>query len=506
MKCKVELVSGKENVILEVAQSSNLLSVLQTNDCDIFAPCGGHGTCGKCKVLIRELGTVLSCQYTVEQDLTVVLPEKQEMDVLVSQYNHTLTVPFIPDHTSMLRSYPLGLAIDIGTTTIACYQVNLITGVLSGIQTAVNPQSKFGADVISRINYCSEHPDGLELQRKSLVDQLNIFLNDFAEKNFVTPDFFTKIVVAGNNTMLHLLSGTDPISLALAPFTPKFTDRKMMNAEEMGLVCHQDAEISLLPSISAYVGADIVAGIASLSDEGENPYLFIDIGTNGEIALVSKEKVWCCATAAGPAFEGANISCGSGAVSGAISTFSGGEFSTISQTLPVSICGSGLIDIISYLLDRSLITEDGLLAEEFLVSPADRNASAEDIRINQHDIREVQLAKGAIAAGISILLKSAGLTYNSLSKIYVAGGFGNYMNMESAINIGLIPQEMRGKTELIGNAAGTGAMLALQSASFIERMEQLRLKTEYIELAYDEDFPLEFALSMNFSRGPHPDI
>ena len=147
-----------------------------------------------------------------------------------------------------------------------------------------------------------------------------------------------------------------------------------------------------------------------------------------------------------------------------------------------------------------MITEDGLLAEEFIVSPADQNESAEDIRINQQDIREVQLAKGAIAAGITILLKSAGLSYDNISKIYVAGGFGNYMNMESAINIGLIPKKMRGKTELIGNAAGTGALLALQSASFIERMEQLRLKTEYIELSYDEDFPLEFALSMNFTK------
>ncbi len=500
MKYKVEVISGKENIEIEVEQSSNLLSLLQTNDCDIFAPCGGQGTCGKCKVLIREFGTVLSCQYTVEQDITVVLPEKQEMDVLVSQYNHTLTVPFIPDHTSMLGSYPLGLAIDLGTTTIAYYQVNLITGVLSGIRTAVNPQSKFGADVISRINYCSEHPDGLELQRKSIVEQINIFLNDFAKENFVTPDFFTKIVIAGNNTMLHLLSGTDPISLAFAPFAPQFTDRKMMSTEEMGLTCHKEAEISLLPSISAYVGADIVAGIASLSDEGENPYLFIDIGTNGEIALVSKEKIWCCATAAGPAFEGANISCGSGAVSGAINTFSGDDFTTVSKILPVSICGSGLIDIISYMLDRSLITEDGLLAKDFIVSPADKNGSAEDIIINQQDIREVQLAKGAIAAGISILLKSAGLTYDDISKIYVAGGFGNYMNMESAINIGLIPKEMRGKTELIGNAAGTGATLALQSASFIERMEQQRQKTEYIELSYDEDFPLEFALSMNFTK------
>jgi len=499
MKFTVEVISKKNKTRVGVEKDANLLSVLQANDFNIYAPCAGNGTCSKCRVQVIDFGSVLSCQHSVQEDITVIIPDKLEMEVLVSQYSHTLTVPFIPDQTAMMSSYPLGLAIDIGTTTIAFYQVNLITGVLQGIKSAVNHQATFGADVISRIFYCTENEGGIKLLQRTIIAQINEYMQIFAEENSVDPGFFTKIMIAGNNTMLHMISGIDPKSLALAPFTPVFTKHQMLNALDLGLASHPDAEVHLLPSVSAYVGSDIVAGIASLANEGDKPYLFIDIGTNGEMALVSKEKIWCCATAAGPAFEGANISCGSGAIPGAISTFSETGFTTIGYAKPASICGSGLIDIVSFLLDQSKISEDGLLEEDFIVSAAGENALAENISITQKDIREVQLAKGAIAAGISILMQRSELEYSDITHLYVAGGFGNYMNMDSAFNIGLLPEEMKGKTELIGNAAGTGALLALKSKSFLERIELIRQKTEYIELSYDKDFPLEFALKMYFT-------
>jgi uncharacterized 2Fe-2S/4Fe-4S cluster protein (DUF4445 family) len=498
MKYSVKIISNRRRAEFKVEKDANLLSVLQTNDYNIYAPCAGNGTCSKCKVQLKDIGSVLSCQYGVQEDITVIVPDKLEMEVLVSQYSHTLTVPFIPDQTSMMSSYPLGLAIDIGTTTIAFYQVNLITGVLQGIKSAVNHQATFGADVISRIFYCAENEGGIDLLQRTLIVQINEYLQVFAEENGVDPAFFTKIMIAGNNTMLHLLHGVDPKPLAHAPFTPEFTDHQLLNAQDLGLVCHADAEVHLLPSISAYVGSDIVAGIASLANEGEKPYLFIDIGTNGEMALVMKEKIWCCATAAGPAFEGANISCGSGAIPGAINTFSERGYTTIGYAKPSSICGSGLIDIVSLLLDQSKISADGTMEEDFVVSAALDNAFAEDISLTQQDIREVQLAKGAIAAGMSILMKRAGLDYSDITHLYVAGGFGNYMNMDSAFNIGLLPVEMKGKTELIGNAAGTGALLALKSTSFLKRIEESREKTEYIELSYDADFTVEFAMKMYF--------
>lgn len=496
--CKINIVSEERTQILEVEKGTNLLAALQSANIDIYAPCGGNGTCGKCMVRIEALGIVLSCQYTIESDIRVILPMKLEMEVLVAQHKNTFLQPFIPDHTAMLSSYPLGLALDLGTTTLAAYQVNLITGVLSGIRSAVNPQVKYGSDVISRINFCGVQAEGLQEMQASIVAQINIFLNEFARDNDVEEGFFTRIVIAGNNTMLHILAGVDPTPISLAPFSPEFTEQQQLEPAKLGLRCHPRAEVLLLPSVSAYVGADILAGIASLKDEGENPYLFIDIGTNGEIALVEKDRIWCCSAAAGPAFEGANISCGSGALTGAVSSFSDKGLTTIGRAKPVSVCGSGLIDIISHLLRGSKITSDGILDEEFVVSPASDNGIPGDITINQQDIREVQLAKGAIAAGISILLKHAGLEYGQLAKLYVAGGFGNFMNMDNAMHIGLIPAEMNGKIELIGNAAGTGAHLALNSRSFVERIGQIREKTKYIELSYESNFPLEFALKMNF--------
>ncbi len=498
--CKIEIIIGENSQSIEVAKGTILLNALQSNDIDLFAPCGGNGTCGKCILRVEGQGIVLSCQYTINSDIRVILPVKLEMEVLIAKHKNTFVQPFIPDHTAMLSSYPLGLAIDLGTTTIAAYQVNLITGVLSGIRSAVNPQVKYGGDVISRINFCAREGEGLKEMQAVIVDQLNAFIREFANDNQVDPDFFTKIVVAGNTTMLHILAGVDPTPLALAPFTPGFTDQKLLEAGKLGLSCHPQAEVRLLPSVSAYVGADILAGIASLKDEGEEPYLYIDIGTNGEIAVVEKDKVWCCATAAGPAFEGANISCGSGAVTGAVSAYSEIGMETIGQAKPMAICGSGLIDIISYMLRDSKITSDGILDEEFVVSPAADNEPPRDITITQQDIREVQLAKGAIAAGISLLLKHAGLDYGQVAKLYVAGGFGNFLNMDSAMHIGLLPIEMKGKTEVIGNAAGSGAHLALNSRSFVDRIEEIRQKTAYIELSYDNDFALEFALKMNFSQ------
>ena len=195
MKCKLEVISKKSIREVEVEENTDLLSVLQTNDYNIYAPCAGNGTCSKCKVQVKDLGSVLSCQYNVKEDITVIIPDKLEMEILVSQYSHTLTIPFIPDHTAMMSSFPLGLAIDLGTTTIAFYQVNLITGVLQGIKSSVNKQATFGGDVISRINYCNENPGGLDLLQRSVIVQINEHLQLFAEENSVDPGFFTKIII-----------------------------------------------------------------------------------------------------------------------------------------------------------------------------------------------------------------------------------------------------------------------------------------------------------------------
>jgi uncharacterized 2Fe-2S/4Fe-4S cluster protein (DUF4445 family) len=247
------------------------------------------------------------------------------------------------------------------------------------------------------------------------------------------------------------------------------------------------------------VGADIVAGLASIApSEKYRKYLFMDIGTNGELALVTEHEILCCSTAAGPAFEGAKISCGMGAVTGAISAFGDNGITVIGDEKPTGICGSGLIDIVAWLIENDKLNQEGLLSEDYVVVTAEDSGTGSPISITQDDIREVQLAKSAIASGLKILLKQAGLNFEDIDALFLAGGFGNYINTESAIKIGLLPEKMKDKIIPLGNTSGTGAILALKSVKFDEIIKNLLSRTRHIELASDEDFELEFAMNMFF--------
>jgi len=494
----VRIHQGNKEVGVDALGGQNLLQVIRDNGFELYAPCGGNGTCGKCRVQVKGEDFVTSCVYYPDHNIEVVLPDKRASQILSTQYEYSLKVPVYPGELAMKVSYPLGVAIDIGTSTVVFYFVNLITGSLVQTKGIVNPQAKFGADVISRIQHCSNEK-GLNELNKEIVRAINKVLKSFAETTGVATDQIVKITVAGNATMLHILLGIDPTSIALAPFTPTFTEAKKLSAKESGFDANIEAELYLLPSISGYVGADIVAGLASLSPPvSKKTYLYLDIGTNGEIALVTPDQILCCATAAGPAFEGANISCGMGAFSGAIATFSKeGSYSTISNEPALGICGSGLIDIVAYMVTNNFVSADGELEKDFEVGK--NELTNQSIGINQQDIREVQLAKAAILAGISILVKSANLDFENLDALFLAGGFGNYINVESAVIIGLLPKKLKDKVIPIGNASGTGATLALKSIMFEENINSILEKAEYIELSSHEDFVLEYAMSMGFN-------
>ena len=224
----------------------------------------------------------------------------------------------------------------------------------------------------------------------------------------------------------------------------------------------------------------------------------MDIGTNGEMALVTPERIWCCATAAGPAFEGANISCGMSAVEGAISAFSGEEYSVIGNYRPQGLCGSGLIDVAAHLVRNGVVTTDGILEKDFIIVPAGESISGKEIVLTQQDIREVQLAKSAIRAGVNILLNKASLTFEDIDVLYLAGGFGNYIDTNNAITIGMLPSEMKNKIISLGNTSGTGALLALKSLAFDDVVNQIRDKTIYVELSNEDDFTLDFVMNMYF--------
>jgi uncharacterized 2Fe-2S/4Fe-4S cluster protein (DUF4445 family) len=476
-----------------------LLNVLRNNGFDVYSPCGGNGTCGKCKVLVKGEGIVTSCIFTVNDSIEIVLPDKREAKVLVAQHAHTIQLPLLPGPAADLSGFPHGVAIDIGTTSLVFYLVNLITGTIAETRAILNPQAKYGADVISRIQFTATRTDGLHILQKEILDAINHELSHLVQFEGISQNELIKIAIAGNTTMLHLLLGVDPMPLALAPFRAQFLEEQLRRGEELQLNCYPGAEIKILPSISAYVGADIVAGLASIAQsEMHRNYLFMDIGTNGELALVSENRIWCTSTAAGPAFEGARISCGMGAVDGAISAYGNEGYTVIGHDRPIGLCGSGLIDLVAWLCDNGRIDQEGTLKEDFVIVPANESGTGDIITLNQTDIREVQLAKSAIVSGVKILLKQSGLTYDKLDTLFLAGGFGNYINTDSAMRIGLLPPEMKDKIVPLGNTSGTGALAALKSTWFDEAMKAVISKSILVELANDEDFALEFAMNMMF--------
>jgi len=491
------IVNGKANRIETVAGIS-LLETLRTNGYTVYAPCGGKGTCGKCNVDLKGEGVILACTYIPDRDIEIYLPGKNEAAILTSQTDYLEDLPLHRALSKHLSSRPYGAAIDIGTTSVVVYFINMLSGQIKGVAAFLNPQIIYGADVITRITYCQSEQDGVRVLQQSIIRGINAELDIFARKEKIAAGDFERIVVAGNTTMLHLLLGVDPLSIGLAPFKPAFTDRQETTGGVLGLHTHADAGITTLPCISAYVGADIVAGLAALKVPGRN-YLFLDIGTNGEIALVKGDTIFTCAAAAGPAFEGANLSCGMGAVRGAVSVFNGeGDYTVIGNAEPTGICGSGIFDIVAYLLDNGMVDTSGLLQETFVIDR--RN----DVRVTQQDIREIQLAKSAIYSGVRILMEKAELTYGDIDALYLAGGFGNYINIDSAIRIGLLPHELRGKMFPIGNSAGIGALQSLRSEAFAQKIERVLERARYIELSYEDDFPVEFAMNMSFSESRLP--
>jgi len=483
---------------LKAEAGQSLFMLLRDHGFQLYSPCGGKGTCGKCLVHIKGYGDITSCLFLVEDSIEVVMPDYKMARILTSQHTLTRELPLQPGSLISLCQHPYGIAMDIGTTTLVFYMVDLLSGKLLETRSMLNPQAAFGHDVISRIQYAS-NGEGLKKMQNVIVDAINSQIKLMLRHQGLTDDNLVKLVAAGNNTMLHLLLGVDPSSMGQAPYIPRFVETQVKSGRDAGLLCNAGAEITLLPSVSAFVGSDILAGLGSIREEkGRSNYLFVDLGTNGELALVTPDCIWCCATAAGPVFEGANISCGIGGVEGAISEFQEGSIRVIGDEKPAGICGSGLVDIIAHLLDRGIIDPTGFMQGNFEVVPPEESGTGHSVFITPEDVRQVQLAKSAIASGIILLMKRAGVDFGDIDCLFLAGGFGNYLNIDNAMKTGLLPPQVRGKVISLGNAAGTGALLALNAVTYLEILSSIIQKTRHIELSDDDDFPLQFAMNMGF--------
>ena len=402
----------------------------------------------------------------------------------------------------------LGVAIDIGTTGISAYLVDLASGEILQKESCLNPQSEFGGDVLSRISYCLENTQGPDQLREAIIGKLNELVIALTG-NAGRAERVYQVVIAGNTTMLHFVLGIYPGSIARSPYRPVFLEQVDLKAREAGLQICPEGRVTLLPSVSGYVGSDILAGlVATAFDKKDPPALFLDIGTNGEIVANLGGRLIATSTAAGPALEGMNISYGCRAEDGAIDSFLiednfDLQFTTIGATSPKGICGSGLIDITAAMVKRKLVLASGrfnpILDPRIKARVRDKKFYlTEEVYISQTDIRQIQLAKGAIASGVTLLLEEAGLPLEAIEEAVIAGAFGYHINPDSIRVIGLLPKGFKGKITFVGNSSVEGARLALINKGVLPQIKELKNRIEVLELSTNPRFQDYFVKALGF--------
>jgi uncharacterized 2Fe-2S/4Fe-4S cluster protein (DUF4445 family) len=428
-----------------------------------------------------------------------------------------------PGDTHLLT---FGLAVDVGTTSVVTTLMELASGEQLASVSSLNPQAVFGGDLMSRIAFAQFDPGKLRKLQTRIIGLLNQHIEQVCRDSGVLAKWIYKVVVVGNTCMHHVLLGIDPSHVGLAPYAPVMRHPLTLCARELFLKINPEARVCLLPIVAGFVGADAVAvALATRMDESPEIRIAVDIGTNGEVLLGSREHLWACSAPAGPALEGAQIRHGMRAALGAIDRvgLEDGDLRlhTIGEASAQGICGSGLIDAIAVLLDAGVIDWTGLIdldhldrlsaplrarvikrSDEravILARPGERGATQE-IVLTQDDVRQVQLCKGAIASGAAMLQKIAGVPDDKVAELMLAGGFGNYLSIRSALRIGLIPALPEPRIRYVGNAALLGAQLALLSEAERARAERIARSIEHVSLAAHPDFQDVFVDCMNFPR------
>lgn len=494
MICKVL----NKNLTIELQENESLFSALQKAGAKVFAPCGGKGICGKCAIRLiegelpvtaedekifskeqLETGYRLSCTAIPTEDIVIEIESADHDLAQASASVYGLDkIKTKPDAKDIL-------SVDIGTTTIAFAWISGEDKNIKKTYTTTNHQRAYGADVIARIVAAGEGKaeDLKNSVKKDIVDGVKAVLCDNDAENI-------ELIITGNTTMEHLLLGYDVSGLGVYPFTPVSVDEVKTDWQSLFENDDYDMPVTIMPGFTTYVGADILAGVmaCSMGSDQKNTVL-LDLGTNGEMALATADKLFITSTAAGPAFEGGNISCGMPGVEGAVSevAYENDEFKvkTINDGEAKGICGSGIIDAIARMVENEILDETGLLDDDYF---DDGVELAEGVVLTQKDIREMQLAKSAVRAGLETLIKKAGLSYADINTVYLAGGFGQYINIDSAVTIGLLPAQLKEKIKVVGNTALAGACLYGLASDTAEAANGLKAKAEEIDLSTDPTF------------------
>lgn len=449
------------------------------------APCGGNGTCGKCRVMLQGK-IALACQTTVEENMTVTLLDEKEMTILTTAVGEKRQADGRDAYT---------VAFDIGTTTLVGFLLDGHTGRCLATASAMNPQIAYGADVIARIQAVTEQHADLQ---GCILPELDSMLTTLTGQAGILREDITLITLVGNTAMHHLLLGIDPAPLVVPPYMPKQTAALERPAAGL-LSIHPEGRLRILPNIAGFVGADTVGCLVAAGfGQREELTLMIDIGTNGEMVLGNQHRRIACSTAAGPAFEGAKISQGMRGCPGAIDhvTLENGEIHAhvIGDGEAMGLCGSGLLDLVACLLDAGILDESGYLPEKAYTIPGTA------VTLTQADVREVQLAKAAIRTGVELMCEHLGVATEDIRQVLLAGAFGNYMNPASACRIGMIPPVLENRIQPIGNAAGEGAKACALSRDTFEESKRLAAETEFLELASKPEFQDRFVDALEFEE------
>ena len=494
MDCHVTFLP--EGKTADVPEGTTISNAAISAGVKIKLPCAGNGRCGKC---IVEVGNerVLACQTKVTDGMFVTIPQDDAGKVIAATDHRPVE---IEDISPLTDGY--GLAVDIGTTTVAAEIIDLNDGSVIFRSADMNAQRSRGEDVLARIEYAGE--GGTDELRNLIVDTINDIIGQCSIPDFST-DMIRSAYIAGNTAMLHLFLGIDPSPIRFPPFEPVVKDA-VISGSKSGLNINPEARVICMPCVSSYVGGDITSDIVdSGMDRAEGLALMIDVGTNGEVVIGNADMLLTCSSSAGPAFEGSQMTSGMLAKDGAIDSVKivdGSVYYTvIGGGEPKGICGSGIIDLVAQMFLAGMLDRRGNFTEKAgAIDGVFRIAN--NVVITQSEISNVIMTKAAIYSAAGTMVRSLGVTFDDLEKIYIAGGFGNFIDMDSAIAIGLFPDVDRSKYEYLGNASLAGAKYALISEDFRDRIYEAFPKMTYVDLGSDPVFYDEY-MSAQFL--PHTD-
>lgn len=515
----IKIEAGKKSILESIAE----------NNIEINNFCNGRGNCGKCKVKILQgdLNPLTKAEENllsddeIKENIRLACLTYPKTDIKIFTENNKSDIKVldqgqIPEFKMNYRQ-GFGLALDIGTTTLAMNLINLENGNILDKISAINPQSKYGLDVMTRISYEFENENAIKNLQAIIIQSINEMLDEMCKKNNLAREDIKQMIVAANTTMLHMLLGEDARSIGKYPYKTAFVKTQAVLAEDLGI--DLKAKIYTLANVSAFVGSDIVAGVYLIDLKNKKNTLFIDIGTNGEIVLKTKEKLYCCSTAAGPALEGMNIECGMRAESGAIERVKISDekiyIKSIGGAKAKGLCGSGLLSAVSEIIKNDFVNKRGRIVDPAKLKASDyrKKYIKEDekkgriiildedanIYLSQKDIRQVQLAKGAILSGFITLLKAENMEISDLNSVIIAGGFGSHLKKEDITGVGILPKQASDLINYVGNSSLIGAYMALMNNEIINEMEKLSEEIQYIELSTTENYERTFAKAMQFN-------